>query len=106
MVDTTLFYKKGYKTSALAIIEDSCAIKDGSCVLGVEVIQGSFQEGNLVEVIDEEVLFDCIIADIEQTTGCLKIASADQKDKYGAHFGLWFKDYTKEEFEKEYQLRK
>lgn len=78
MVDTTLFYKKGYKTSALAIIEDSCAIKDGSCVLGVEVIQRSFQEGDLVEVIDEEeVLFDCIIADIEQTTGCLKIASAD-----------------------------
>lgn len=64
----------------VAIIEDSFAMKDGSCVLGVEVIQGSFQEGDLVEVIDEEeVLFDCMIADIERTTGRLKIASADQK---------------------------
>lgn len=55
-------------------------MKDGSCVLGVEVIQGSFQEGDLVEVIDEEeVLFDCMIVDIERPTGRLKIAGADQK---------------------------
>lgn len=75
-------------------------------LLGV-VVQGSFQEGDLVEMMDgQEILFDCRIAGIEQPTGRLKIANADQKGKYGAHFEILMKDYTKEEFEKGYQLRK
>ena len=104
----TLFYKKPViKQAPVAIIEDCFAMKDGSCVLGVDVVQGSFQEGDLVDVMDgQEILFDCKIAGIEQPTGRIKTAGADRKGKYGAHFGFWIKDHTKEEFEKGYQLRK
>lgn len=104
----TLFYKKPViKQTSIAIIEDSFAMKDGSCVVGVEVVQGSFEEGDFVQVMDQdEILFDCTISSMEQPTGRIKTASATQQGKYGAHFGFLIKDHTKDEFEKGCQLRK
>lgn len=100
-----MFYKKPW-IPFLAKIEDCFYLKDGRCVVGVEVLHGKLSDNGEIVCLNEqqEPLFISAALGIEYGKERVKVARLQENGKYGSHFGILMKDHDKE-YKKGYYLK-
>ena len=81
-------------------VDEVYALKEGkSVVVTGKMTEGKVTPGTAAICLDSEgkPAFHCVIKGIEQGTQLMKMASADMKGTYGAHYGFKLDGVTKEQ---------